>query len=329
MHRQNDTLRRLCRAPFGELLNASVREPALLIWLDAPANREGHPDENLARELMELFTLGIGHYTEGDVKEAARALTGWTVSGGTFVAHAAAHDAGEKTLLGEAGRWDGPGLVRRLLDHPATAARLAGRLCGLLMGEGAAGPAHLAALAEGLRSRGLDVGWAVATVLRSRAFFAAENLGTRVLGPVEYAVGAARALGCLDPPPSTPLLAGWVARMGQDLFYPPNVGGWPGGRSWLTTRALVGRANYAAALIEGTRVGRPGPMDAAGLARRHGHGKDFDSAIAFYTKLLLGVGPTPAWRDRLAAALGKDTAKPDTLRRAVALVLALPEAQLA
>ncbi len=151
-----------------------------------------------------------------------------------------------------------------------------------------------------------------------------------MLGPAEYVVGAARALELFEPPSSTLVLAEWCGRLGQDLFYPPNVGGWPGGRSWLTTRALIGRANYAAALVEGVRVGRPGPMDAAGLARRHGHGKDFDDAVAFYTKLLLGVGPTPAWRDRLAAALGKDAAaKPESLRRAVALVLALPEAQLA
>src|SRR3954468_8456593 len=96
MRRQNDTFRRLARARFGELLNAAVRDPALLAWLDAPANRKGHPNENLARELLELFTLGIGRYTEDDVKEAARALTGWTVKDGAFVEDAAAHDDGEK-----------------------------------------------------------------------------------------------------------------------------------------------------------------------------------------------------------------------------------------
>src|SRR5204862_1756555 len=121
------------------------------------------------------------------------------------------------------------------------------------------------------------------TVLRSRAFFAEENLGHRVLGPAEYVIGAARALELFEPPSSTLVLAEWCGRLGQDLFYPPNVGGWPGGRSWLTTRAVLGRANYAAALVDGKRVGRPGPMDALGLAPRHGD----KEVVTCFTRLVL------------------------------------------
>src|SRR5207248_129500 len=105
MRRQNDTLRVHGRGKFADLLNAAVREPALLLYLDAQANRKGHPNENLGRELMELFTLGVGHYTEKDVKEAARALTGWTVEDGQFAEAPERHDAGEKTLLGRTGKW--------------------------------------------------------------------------------------------------------------------------------------------------------------------------------------------------------------------------------
>ena len=152
MRRQNDLFRRHARAPFGELLNAAVRDPALLIWLDAPGNRKGHPNENLARELMELFTLGIGHYSESDVKEAARALTGWTVADGAFLEYAANHDPGEKTILGRSGKWGGSGLIRLLLEHPATARRLAGRLCETFMGEGSVRSQDLDELAEGLRA---------------------------------------------------------------------------------------------------------------------------------------------------------------------------------
>src|SRR5438876_7648667 len=101
MRRQNDTLRRHARGKFADLLNAAVREPALLLYLDAQANRKGHPNENLARELMELFTLGLSHFTEGDVKEAARALAGWTVEDGQFTELPAQHDAGEKKILGQ------------------------------------------------------------------------------------------------------------------------------------------------------------------------------------------------------------------------------------
>src|SRR5262245_15151418 len=111
MHRQNEIFRSLARAPFGRLLNKVVRDPALLIWLDAQVNRKGHPNENLARELMELFTLGIGHYTEKDVKEAARALTGWTVNEDAFQVVDVRHDPGEKTILGRKGKWKGDDLV--------------------------------------------------------------------------------------------------------------------------------------------------------------------------------------------------------------------------
>jgi uncharacterized protein (DUF1800 family) len=326
MRQQNELFRKHARAPFGELLNAAVRDPALLVWLDAPANRKGKPNENLARELMELFSMGIGPYTETDVKEAARALTGWTVKDDAFGENAAGHDSGEKTILGKKGNWKGDDLVRMVLEHPATAKRVARRVCELFLGEKALKVADVAGLADGLRQRKLDVGWAVETVLRSRAFFAADNLGDRVLGPVEYVIGAARALELFDPPSSTLVLAEWTGRLGQDLFYPPNVGGWAEGRSWLTTRALVGRANYAAALIEGQKVGRTEPMDALALAKRHGE----PDTRTFYTRLLLGTEPTPAWNERLQAALdvkGKD--ENEMARRTVALILAMPEAQLA
>src|SRR5207244_1872660 len=115
----------------------------------------------------------------------------------------------------------------------------------------------------------LDVGWAVETVLRSRAFFADGNLGNRVLGPVEFLVGTARALERFDPPPSSLVLGEWSARLGQDLFNPPNVGGWTGGRDWLSTRAIIGRANYAAAMIEGKLSARPIALDGIALAKKH------------------------------------------------------------
>ncbi|HZY85276.1 MAG TPA: DUF1800 domain-containing protein [Gemmataceae bacterium] len=329
VYRQNEVFREFGRGPFGELLRRAVKDPALLLYLDAPSNRKGHPNENLARELMELFTLGIGHYTETDVKEAARTLTGWGVAEGTFQDDPGQHDGGEKTVLGRTGRWTGDDLVKMLLDHPATADRLAARLCEHFMGEGAVDAAAVRALADGLRERNLDIGWAVGTVLRSQAFFAEANLGTRILGPAEYVVGAARALELFDPPPSTLVLAEFVAHLGQDLFHPPNVGGWPGGRDWLSARGAVGRSNYAVALLEGEPVGRPA-FDPVPLARRHGRAADLETAVSFHAELLLGSTPAPAWHERLLAALGpKPSLTTPTLRRAVQLILASPDAQLA
>jgi uncharacterized protein (DUF1800 family) len=329
MRVQNELFRAFARAPFGKLLHAAVRDPALLIWLDAPSNRKEHPNENLARELMELFTLGVGPYTEKDIKEAARALTGWSVNDGAFQNFPARHDAGVKTILGKTGPWSGEDLVRILLAHPATAQRLATKLCGLFLGTATMPKGAIPALAAGLRERDLDVGWAVATILRSRLFFTTTSQVVR--GPVEFVVGAVRALEMSDSasPPSTLVLAEWAARLGQDLFYPPNVGGWPGGRSWITTRSMIGRTSFVAALLDGQRLGMAEPFDALGLARKHDHGGSLDALLTFYGNLLLG-GLAHSSHRRLLAALGPGPAlSPDSARRLVALVLALPEAHLA
>jgi hypothetical protein len=166
-------------------------------------------------------------------------------------------------------------------------------------------------------------------VLRSEAFFAEVNLGSRILGPVEYVVGSVRALELLDPPPSTLILAEFAANLGQDLLYPPNVGGWPGGRSWITPRSAIGRYNYALALLGGADEGRGEPFDPLALARRHGRGSDLASLIVFYAELLRGGVPDAAWRDRLLETLGpKPVENSQTARQAVALILASPEAQL-
>jgi uncharacterized protein (DUF1800 family) len=318
MRAQNDTLRKHAKAPFADLLNAAVRDPALLTFLDAPANRKGHANENLARELMELFTLGVGRFTEADVKEAARALTGWTVEDGAFAEADGRHDDGEKTILGQKGKWTGADLVRILLDQQATAGRLAWRLCEAFFGEKAVTPEALEQLADELRRRKLDLAWGVETILRSRLFFADANLRTRVLSPVEFVVGAARGLELFDPAPSTLALADWAGRLAQDLFEPPNVGGWPGGRSWISPRTMIGRANFAQALLDGPGAGRREPLDPAALAAKHG--VKADEAGVFCTRLLYGVEPSDAWRKRLAAARG---------RQAVVLLLAAPEGQLA
>jgi hypothetical protein len=330
MRRQNEIFRQHGRGPFAKLLQAVVHDPALLLYLDAPANRKGKPNENLARELMELFTLGVGHYTETDVKEAARALTGWKLSLGRFRHWPADHDDGDKTILGRKGRFNGDDLVALLLEHPATAGRLAWRLCDWLMGENGVDTAAIEALAAGLRQHDLDIGWAVETILRSRAFFAEKTLGNRVLGPVEFLVGLPRALECFDPPPSSLVVGEWTKRLGQELFYPPNVGGWPGGREWLTTQGIIGRANYAAALVEGRLWAQGGRLDGIALARKHGRGGDLEQLLTFYAELLTGAPPGPAWRKRLLGTLGAQARlEADTVRAGIALVAASPEVQLA
>jgi uncharacterized protein (DUF1800 family) len=328
MHAQNELFRKYARARFADLLQAVLHDPAVLIYLDAPSNRKGHANENLARELMELFTLGIGHYSETDVKEGARALTGWTVEDNHFSHDESRHDPGSKTILGKKGNWTGDDLLRLLLEHPATSQRLAWRLCQQFLGEKVSARAS-ALLAEGLREHQLDLGWGVKTILHSRAFFAAENMNTRIPGPVDFVVGAGRVLEAFTDPPSTLLLADWAARLGQDLFYPPNVGGWPGGTRWISTRTLIGRANFAAALVEGRLSRRQKPVDALGLAQRQGQAGDLPALITFFAHLILGRLPDEGWVKRVRASLGgKATVSAETARRIAALTLAGPEAQL-
>ncbi len=233
MGQQNELFRKYAKAPFGELLTAVVKHPAMLVWLDADSNRAGHANENLARELMELFTLGIGHYSEADVQGAARALTGWGVAGKTYRFISNRHDDDEISVLGQRQRLNGDELLAVLLEHPATARRLAWRLCTMFFGEAVVSDAAMDSLAAELHDRKLDIRWAVETILRSEVFYSSANLRARIPGPPEFIVGCVQALELCQPPPSTLLLAEWNNRMGQELFYPPNVGGWPEGRSWL------------------------------------------------------------------------------------------------
>ena len=287
MKRQNDLLRKHAMGKFGNLLRAVVKDAAMMVWLDAKANRKGKPNENLARELMELFTLGVGHYSETDVKEVARALTGWTTRDNAFEHVAAYHDEGAKQVLDQQGDFDGDDVLGILLSQDSIATRIASRLCDVFFGEGVINDEQLDELAVGLRERDLDVRWAVETILHSEAFFADSNIGNRVLDPVQFMIGPLRSLEMLNPPPSTLLLAEWSSRLGQDLFYPPNVFGWPGGRSWLTTRTMIGRANYVGTLCSG-ELHRPSqPLEIETLARKHGF-SDTASQAKFVSGLLLG-----------------------------------------
>jgi hypothetical protein len=151
-----------------------------------------------------------------------------------------------------------------------------------------------------------------------------------VPGPVEYVVGAVRALGLVRPAPSCVVLGEWAALLGQDLFQPPNVGGWRGGRAWLTTQALVGRANFAAALAAGELWADGTPPDLLALARRHADGNNLDDVLTFFGQLLTGAKPGPACRKRLLAGLGPGArVDAETVRRLVAWLLASPEMCLA
>lgn len=326
MREQNDLFRKHARAPFADLLEAVLKHSAMLVWLDADANRKGKPNENLARETMELFTLGVGHYTESDVQAAARALTGWGVVDGKFGFREARHDSSEKTMLDKTGNLNGDDLLAVVVEHPATAHRLAWRICRTFLGDTVVGDVELRALADGLRQRKLDVGWAVEIVLRSQLFFSESSLRSRIDGPVEWSVGGIRSLELTDPPPSTLLLAEWTTRMGQDLFYPPNVGGWAEGRAWLSSQSVVARAKFGAALVKGELRYPAQIPELQKLVERHCETDDLAKSVTWFSELLWGYADSGTAKEIIAATASSK--EDDKLATAVALMFARPESQL-
>ena len=308
MLEQNETLRANARGPFAQLLSATLKHPAMLKWLDAEANRKGHANENLGRELLELFTLGLGNYAESDVQSAARALTGWIIDENKFAYRESRHDDGVLTFLGEDSKLDGDELLQRVANHPATAMRIAWRICKTFMGESTYDKSAIDELARELITHKWDVGRVVEIVLRSERFFADSNIRTRVTGPAEHIVGALTALELTDPPPSTLRLGEWSSRMGQDVFYPPNVGGWNEGRTWLGSRALIARCNFGDAVATGqlwrSRDRSSIESSLESLLHRHNVESQLGVRASWLTTLMWGTPSEPAVKDAISK-LGK------------------------
>lgn len=256
MFRQNVLLRSHALGRFEPLLQAMSRDGAMLVWLDSNSNVKGRPNENYARELMELFSLGVGHYTEKDVREAARAFTGWRTDGVGFVFDPRLHDSGEKTVLGQTGPWDGGDVVRIVLQQPAAARFLVRKLYRQFVSEQESPPdSLLEPLCTAFRKSQYDVAALIRTIFASRHFYSAHSFRRRIKDPVEFTMGAVRSVWKpTDPDEGLPqhVLAGRVRAMGQALFAPPSVKGWPGGPAWLNTSTILERDNLAEALAMGT-----------------------------------------------------------------------------
>ena len=289
MKLQNETIRASAFGPFSNLLRAMSHDPALLIWLDAPLNKAGIPNENLAREMMELFALGTGHYQEIDVREAARALTGCTVRNASFQMNDEMHDVTDKTILNRTGSWNVNDFIDILLEQDAAAERLAWRLITEFFGENVVDAAATEELSQGLREHGLDIRWGMETILRSQLFFSNANIQSRISDPVSFLLMPLRALECWRSALSTLVLAEWLGRLGQALFEPPNVGGWNGGRNWLSTRTIIARANYVTTIAEGrlaSPVRPPSWKECIGIQRDP---KEMQDSVRSLSQLLFGM----------------------------------------
>ena len=248
MFNQNRLIRQHALGKFGPFLHDISRDAAMIVWLDNNSNVKAHPNENYAREVMELFSLGVGHYTEKDIREAARAFTGWHTNGGEFDFNARFHDDGEKTVLGQTGPWNGDDVLDILLKRADCAEFLVRKLYRTFVSElQEPSAALLTPLAESFRKTDYDIADLVRRMLSSRHFFSAHAYRQRIKSPVEYVLGAVRTVYDGQPPPQR--LVGWLEEMGQQLFAPPNVKGWPGGQSWLNTSTVLARVNFAQALV--------------------------------------------------------------------------------
>ena len=240
IYQQHTMLRRNALGNFGMMLREVSRDPAMLIYLDGANSRKDAPNENFAREVMELFTLGEGHYTEQDIKEAARAFTGWSVDRDTghFMFRRGIHDYGRKTVLGKTGNFDGDQVIDILLAKPETAEFITRKLWKEFVSP-VADETEIRALAEKFRNSGYNIAKLMRAMLTTDAFYAPGNRAALIKSPVELVVGTMKQFE-IDAPNLRPFVIA-SALLGQNVFSPPNVKGWPGGETWINSATLLGR----------------------------------------------------------------------------------------
>ncbi len=337
---QNELFRTHAAGNFGKLLHAVVHDPAMLRYLDNNRNARGRPNENLAREIMELFTMGVDQgYTEADIKEGARALTGHTFDPRTweYRYNARAHDGGAKTIFGQTGKFDGDQFVDLILEQPATARFIAKKLFVFFVHDDPA-PAVIDRLAVVLRANDYELAPMLTELFRSEEFYSTRSLGTQIKSPVQLAVGTARALGVRDIEPQFVVTA--AQSLGQELFGPPNVKGWDGGRAWVNSNTVVARANFPALFLN--RVAPAKARTAVkfdAIAYLGGAKADTpDAVVDYFARALFAVPLRAETRKGLAAFLGPLPPRPAwagrkaelnaRLNALLVLMMGLPEYQL-
>lgn len=302
MANQLATFDRLGLARFDDLLAALCRDPALLRWLDNDVNHKRHPNENFARELFELFTLGRGHYTEADVRAAARCFTGWHVRDGVFHFHAHLHDDGDKELFGHGGPLTGDDAIAATVVRRESAEFLAERWLRFFV-HPEPERAEVDALAAVYEREQRDVRATLTTLLRSRLFFSPGAIRAKVKSPADFVIGLVRVLGARAAPAE---LAGVMGSLGETWCEPPSVEGWHGERAWLSPATWLLRSNFVADLLAG-RSGKLAPRPETLFAHQK-RPQDFARLAGL---LLLDGAVSPADAKELAevaAAHGKDVA---------------------
>ncbi len=301
---------------FESLLLAMARDPAMIIWLDGESNIKGRPNENFARELFELFGLGVGHYNEKDIKEAARAFTGWHQRQGEFKFFPHDHDTSEKTVFGQTGKFDGAEIVSLTVAHPACSRFIAGKLLREFLCP-APTTELIEAFATVLREKKMVIADGMRTLLLSRAMNGTEFRRTRIKSPAEFAFGIVRSLEIKTP---SGVLADAMSQMGQRLLEPPSVKGWDGHRAWLNTSTMLVRLNAAQRVAKGGENG----ADVAALRRRYNL-TDRGATIEFCRKITLDDDvPATVLGQLIEVAADAD----QSMREALHILMSAPEYQM-
>ena len=266
---------------FRDLMVAVAQDPAMLSFLDAGVNVKGAPNENFAREIMELFTMGVGNYSERDIREAARAFTGWNYADLEFVINEDEHDNGVKQFLGRSGNLDGVEVIDIIMEQPVTAEYIAGKIYRFFVRDDLSSELQNE-LGNLFRDSNYEVAPLLETIFQSKDFYSAASVGTHIKSPIELAVSTYVKLG-LEDVPGVPDFNSATGAVGQTLFRPPTVAGWAGGRSWITPGLLLERGNFARDVlfpdinfIPSDR--RNGSREIQSVARRIREGLDITSA---------------------------------------------------
>ena len=337
MDYQNQFFRANALGSFRELLSGISRDPAMLRWLDGNTNRRSSPNENYARELMELFTMGPGNYTQADVHEAARAFTGWGLDRDYQVTfNPRQHDTGQKTFLGKTGNWDGDAILNLILAQPVPAEFMTRKLFNYFVHDHPS-QAAIKQLADTFRQSGYRVRELVRAILLHPEFRSPDAYHGVVKSPVEYLIGGMKTLGINE---FLPGIQGSLTRMGMNLFNPPSVAGWDWGTGWIGTNTFVERLNTANSLTtqRGNAAGRG--IDPIAIVQQLGAATP-DELVDGLLDLLVDGDVDPGLRDSLVDyVVGEYQGAPSnflrdpqrldrTVRGTTHLIMATPAYQMA
>ena len=315
---QNELIRTHGLGSFKSLLHGMSRDTAMLVWLDGNANRKRHPNENFAREIMELFALGVGNYTEKDIQEAARAFSGWHVREGAFWFNQLQHDESTKTVFGKSGNFDGAAIVDLCLEQPACARFLGMKLLKTFVCPDPS-TEQIDAVAARIRAHDYNMSPVMRELFSSQLFFGASCRRNVIKSPLDLVVGSLRSLAATV---KWPPVARLLANLGQDVFEPPSVKGWEGGRLWINSSSILLRTNFATELASGDQIAtlRTAILDMAAGA---------SDAVATQIEKLLGGQTDAALHSEIVTHHQRvEGSAEQKLRSILQLVMSLPEFQL-